>query len=92
MRQEQIGNLVVRHSMPFIADDDLLGSAESAEGDRRFDVHRLRVKGIPDQLSENIDQARALHLREDRVPSRAYLLRRASAGGGGHSFLAIGGG
>jgi hypothetical protein len=72
--QKEVRNLVVRHPVPVVPDNDLLGTVEATDGDRRLDVHRLRVEGVPDQLGKDVDRARALHVPQDRVPARAYLL------------------
>lgn len=60
--------------MPIIADNDLLRSTNATNGDRHLDVHRLGIKGIPDQLGQDVDRARTLNVAENRVPARAYLL------------------
>jgi hypothetical protein len=37
----------------------VVGDAESAERDRRFDVHGLGVESVPDQLGKDVDRVGA---------------------------------
>lgn len=71
------------HPVPVVPDNDLLGTVETTDGDRCLDVHRLRVEGVPDQLGNDADRARAFHVPQDRVPAtaRTCLVSTATAYG-----------